>query len=340
MNMFRMRPRRPADGFFPVPPTAPLRASVVWAMLALWVLWAFGAGATCAAQDAGAAEKAAAAPKARLQVLAGTTLIEDLVRAVGGERVSVRTVIPGGACPGHHDVRASDVTAFATADLILLHDWQRGQAHIRALLDTAPGAAGRVRVPEVPGNWMLPEVQARAAMAVAGLLAAADTEGAADYSRRATERADRTVAVGTEVRATVAAAGIAGAPAIGDVMQRAMLEWLGLRVVGDYGRFEETGAEALARTVAAGKAARAVLVADNLQSTGGAGRALAEDMGARLVVLTNFPGGFPGAPDWESSFRRNAELVMAAVRGVSPCVASGAVAGSSPDAVTATGKAP
>lgn len=329
MNMFFVRARRHAGAFLP----APLSASCAWVVLALWVMWAFGAEAACAAQ--GAAD-AATAPKARLQVLAGTTLIEDLARTVGGERVSVRTVIPGGACPGHHDVRASDVTAFATADVILLHDWQRGQAHIRALLDTAPGAADRVRVPEVPGNWMLPEVQARAAMAVAGLLAAADPEGAADYSRRAAERADRAVAVGDEVRGKVAAAGIAGAPTIGDVMQRAMLEWLGLRVVGDYGRFEETGAEALARTVAAGKAARAVLVADNLQSTGGAGRALAEDMGARLVVLTNFPGGFPDAPDWESSFRRNVDLVLAAVR-VAP---SGGAPGAARGAATATGNAP
>ena len=336
MNMFFLRTRRHASVFLPAPLVAPLRALVAWAVLALLALWTFGAGAACAAQDAGAVGKAAVAPRERLQVLAGTTLIEDLVRAVGGERVSVRTVIPGGACPGHHDVRASDVTAFATADVILLHDWQRGQAHIRALLDTAPGAADRVRVPDVPGNWMLPGVQARAAMAVAGLLAAADTEGAAAYSRRARERADRAVGVGAEVRGTVAAAGIAGTPAIGDAMQRAMLEWLGLRVVGDYGRFEETGAEALARTVAAGKAARAVLVADNLQSTGGAGRALAEDMGARLVVLTNFPGGFPDAPDWESSFRRNAELVMAAVRGVSPGGAPGAARG----VATATGNAP
>lgn len=329
MNMFRACARRNAGA----PLRAPLLAPVVWAVLALWGLWAFGAGAVCAAQEAGTDT---IATKARLQVLAGTTLIEDLVRAVGGERVSVRTVIPGGACPGHHDVRASDVTAFATADVILLHDWQRGQAHIRALLDTAPGAAGKVRVPEVPGNWMLPEVQARAAVAVAGLLAAADPEGAAAYSRRAAERADRAVAVGAEVHAKVAAAGIAGAPAIGDVMQRAMLEWLGLRVVGDYGRFEETGAEALARTVAAGKAARAVLVADNLQSTGGAGRALAEDMGARLVVLTNFPGGFPDAPDWESSFRRNVDMVLAAVGGIS----SGGVDGGASGALPATGNAP
>lgn len=332
MNRFFARSRRHAGALLTAPLFAPRRKPAVWAVLALWWLWIFWAGVACAAQDAGTAGTAAIAPKARLQVLAGTTIIEDLVRAVGGERVSVRTVIPGGACPGHHDVRASDVTAFATANLILLHDWQRGQAHIRALLDTTPGAAGRVRVPEVSGNWMLPEVQARAAVAVAGLLAVADPEGAAAYSRRAAERADRAMAVGTEVRGTVAASGIAGVPAIGDVMQRAMLEWLGLRVVGDYGRFEETGAEALARTVAAGKAACAVLVADNLQSTGGAGLALAEDMGARLVVLTNFPGGFPDAPDWESSFRRNVDMVLAAVGSSSSGGASGAL--------PATGSAP
>lgn len=252
----------------------------------------------------------------RLMVLAGTTLIEDVVRGVGGERVAVRTVIPGAACPGHYDVRASDIAAFARADVILLHDWQRGQSHIRSMLATDAAAEGKVRVPEVAGNWMLPEVQARGITAVTVLLSRADPGGAQEYARNGADRAARALAVGEEVRAAVARAGVAGLPVIADVMQRPLLEWLGLRVVADYGRFEEMGAEALGRTMTAARRAGAVLVVDNLQSTGGAGKALADDIGARHVVLTNFPGGFVDTPDWESSLRRNAALVMEALQGL------------------------
>lgn len=250
----------------------------------------------------------------RLMVLTGTTLIEDVVKDVGGARVETRTVIPGAACPGHYDMRASDIAAFARADIILLHDWQRGQSHIKAMLATDAGAAGKVRVPEASGNWMLPQVQARGTAAVTALLAEADAAFAEDYARRGGERVARIGAVGEEVREAVKRAGVVGQPVIADAMQRPLLEWMGLRVVADYGRFEEMGAEALGRAMTAAREAGAVLAVDNLQSTGGAGAALAADLGARHVVLTNFPGGFPDAPDWESSLRRNVEIVLGALR--------------------------
>ncbi len=96
-------------------------------------------------------------------------------------------------------------------------------------------------------------------------------------------------------------------------MQRPFLEWLGCDVVGDYGRFEETTPERLAKLMDTAKARGVVLVVDNLQSTGAAGASLAEDLGAGHAVLSNFPGGYPEAPTWEQTADRNLALLRQAV---------------------------
>jgi len=259
----------------------------------------------------------AAAP-ARAQdpipLMAGTSLVEDILAGLAGGRVAVKTVIPAAACPGHYDVRTSDVAFLARAKLILLHDWQERMPALVSILDAVPSAREKVRVVRVKGNWMTPGSQAEATEAIARVLEETDSANAGIYRNNAKARIERTRSVGFAARERIREVGLEGAPVICDVMQRPFVEFLGLRVVADYGRFEETGAEALARTVTAAKAAGARLVLDNLQSTGAAGKALADDIGAGHATLTNFPGGLPGTDTWEAAVARNAELVVEASR--------------------------
>jgi zinc/manganese transport system substrate-binding protein/manganese/iron transport system substrate-binding protein len=67
-------------------------------------------------------------PGAAIRVVATTTVIADLVAQVGGDRVSVRSLVPAGGEPHTFDPRPSDVTAFADADLVVMNglgldDW-------------------------------------------------------------------------------------------------------------------------------------------------------------------------------------------------------------------------
>jgi ABC-type Zn uptake system ZnuABC Zn-binding protein ZnuA len=65
---------------------------------------------------------------AAVQVVATTTVLGDLVAQVGGDRVSVRSLVPAGGEPHTFDPRPSDVTAFTDADLVVMNglgldDW-------------------------------------------------------------------------------------------------------------------------------------------------------------------------------------------------------------------------
>jgi zinc/manganese transport system substrate-binding protein len=76
-------------------------------------------------------------------VVATTTIAGDLVRAVGGERVEVDTLVPAGADPHGHEPRPSDAVAISEAELVVksggdLDEW------LDDLIDNAGGDAAEI----------------------------------------------------------------------------------------------------------------------------------------------------------------------------------------------------
>lgn len=257
-----------------------------------------------------------------LRILAGTALVEDIVADIGGTGLtnasfSTRTLIPGAACPGHADLKASDVLFLQDASAVLIHDWQQNMLLVQTLVRTAPAAQAKLHVVAAPGNWMLPDRQAVATRAVGQILIALAPTKAKALSARINARLSRIQALAARLQARAAKAGLPGTRVICDAMQRPLLEWLGCTVVADYGRFEGMNPKLLAAVMTKAKAEKAVLVVDNLQSTGGSGKALADDLGAAYTALTNFPGVDARAMTWEQALEWNVgrlEAALAAAR--------------------------
>lgn len=247
-------------------------------------------------------------------ILAGTALIADIAADLGGGRYAVRTLIPGSSCPGHADLRASDVALAGEASAVLVHDWQRNMPMVQALLRTAPAARTRLRVVDAPGDWMTPDRQAQATAAVAKLLEALAPAEAKAIAARARARQKRIAALSARLKARAARGGLTGLRVMCDAMQRPLLEWFGCAVVAQYGRFEDMNPRQLAEVMDKAKAAHAALVVDNMQSTGGSGRALAGELHAGYAALTNFPGAARGAETWELAVEWNLERLIAAAK--------------------------
>jgi manganese/iron transport system substrate-binding protein len=139
---------------------------------------------------------------ATVQVVATTTVLADLVSEVGGDRVSVRSLVPPGGEPHTFDPRPSDVTAFVDADLVVMNglgldDW------VVELVGEAGSDAPVVRLGEdLPGAEYLadeeeggvnPHLWLNVAYAmgyvdrIAEALAEVDPEGVEGYERGASE---------------------------------------------------------------------------------------------------------------------------------------------------------
>jgi zinc/manganese transport system substrate-binding protein len=128
------------------------------------------------------------------QVVATTTQVADLVRQVGGDRVSVDGMLHPRGDPHDYEPRPSDAAAVAKAELVFrsggeVDDWlgdvidnAGGDAEVVTLIDSVD------RLDDDPHWWQDPRNAERALATIRARLAELDPDGRATYRRNA-ERA-------------------------------------------------------------------------------------------------------------------------------------------------------
>ncbi len=215
---------------------------------------------------------------------------------------SVEAILPPGQCPGHYDVKLSDIEKMKRAGLIVSF---RGMSFMsKAGVDNG----GQFFVDNEGRNWMAPDSY------LYGLALLAD-----ELSKRFPEDKGKIVSrkkdAIREVRADanlliqrIKEAGIFGKPVIASSMQKEPLEWMGFRVVGEYGRPEAMSTREVVRLLRIGKELNIIAVVDNLQSGPDAGKGIAETLGVPHVVLTNFPS----EKGYIATLKDNVNTVLAA----------------------------
>ncbi len=253
--------------------------------------------------------QAAAGPG--LKVVTTTTLMSAIAEEIAGDRVKVTSIVPPSQHPGNFDVKPGDLRSLAEADILLVHGWP-GEGFVPAMVSAANNQRLRQEKIVVAGNWMIPAAQAEAAEKVAAALGRADAGNAATYQERARSYRGEVMAAETRLRASLESA--RGHMVIASVRQADFLEWAGLKVVATYSDPETLTPQAVSKLVDQGRQASVRLVVDNLQSGPNAGKTLAEELGARRLVLSNFPGGFDNTDTWPKAIAANVRLITEAVR--------------------------
>src|SRR3972149_7369267 len=59
-----------------------------------------------------------------VDIVAGSSLIANIIQDVADGKLETRTLIPPGVCPGHYDVKTSDIVALANSTALFIHDYQ------------------------------------------------------------------------------------------------------------------------------------------------------------------------------------------------------------------------
>jgi zinc transport system substrate-binding protein len=247
-------------------------------------------------------------------IMTGSSLITNIIQDVADDKVETRTLIPPGVCPGLYDVKPGDIEALANSKAFFIHDYQENFQNINGAIEAAENHNLTITVLNVTGNWMIPAVQAEAVDKIAQALAEIDPENAAYYQERAEEREQAILAHGDEVKNTLQEAGVDGVKVICADMQANFVEWAGFDVVATYGRPEDLSPAQMEELVTEAKEAEVALVIDNLQSSATAtGEAMAQDIGAIQVTISNFPGGFENTETWEKAIDKNVDLLLEAL---------------------------
>jgi len=240
-------------------------------------------------------------PDERCTVITSDELLADMARALLPDaRYRVEAIFPPGQCPGHYDIKFSDIEKIQKAGLVI---------YSRSMTFMGKPGARRLLIDSEGRNWMAPDSYLlgveRLAQGLAGHFPEHGQE--IEHRRQAVTRLVREEA--QKLKERMQKAGIEGLPVLASSMQKELLTWMGFRVAGVYGRPEALSARDAARLVKTGKAERVVAVVDNLQSGPEAGIRIAEALGRPHIVLTNYPSeeGYPAA------LRNNVEAVLNAL---------------------------
>jgi len=259
------------------------------------------------------------AQTSQLKVVTSTSLLASIVERVGGEMVDVVNIIPPMQCPGHFDVKPSDIQKLADAKLFLLHGWQ-GEMFAQDLIATADNpdltvvqiSDEDIKVGENT-NWMTPPVQQAAVDRIATALSKVDDKNSSAYQQSAAELKAQIETKETEIKARLAKEDLASINVMCSNQLPGFVQWVGLNIVAVFGRPDSLTPQVVQELVDKGREEKVILIIDNLQSGQDAGKGLAEELSCARIILTNFPGGFDNTETWEKAIDYDIELILEAI---------------------------
>jgi zinc transport system substrate-binding protein len=218
-----------------------------------------------------------------ISIVTSTTMIEAVVKDVGGSRVSTQALVPGGMCPGHFDIKPRQMQQIERSDLFLYHGWE----HWLPKVTQVTGLGTQIVQIDISENWMIPDIHTQAIDSVRDLLTSLEPDREAYYRKRAIEYEN---AVSDEARSICEAfRPYEATPVICSELQAEFLTWAGFDVLGTYERPEGMSPKTMEDLITTGRRNKVKLVVDNRQSGPSIGAGIAREVGAAHVVLTNFP---------------------------------------------------
>lgn len=251
-----------------------------------------------------------------LEVVTTTSLLSQVTDRIGGEKVETTNIIPPSQCPGHFDIKPSDVQKLSDAPIFLMHGWQ-GEMFSQELIASADNDDLKTFVLNSKVgenvNWMSPPVQKAAVDDVVAALSEVDPDNAAYYETSGETYKDEIDVKAAEMRQVITANNFSDVKVMCNVQLTGLIRWMGLDIVSTYGRPDELTPQVVKDLVDTARAEDVVLFIDNLQSGADAALQLSQEVGCAQLTITNFPGGYEGLDTWEETLEYDVNLIVEAI---------------------------
>jgi zinc transport system substrate-binding protein len=245
------------------------------------------------------------------QIAVTTSYLEAAARDLLGDDVGFIRLAEPGTCPGHFDIRPSQVQALRQARALLRFDFQKS---LDAKLAGAESGGPRVAEVTVRGGMGRPDSYLAACRQAAEHFVALGLLAPTNAGPRLESIKARLGVLTRELTNRVAEAGLARAAVIASGHQRDFCEWLGLNVVAAFRPADTAGVREIEAAIAAGQHAQVRLIIANLPEGRRTADALAERLGARVVVFENFPALRQGRVAFDEMISANVEALLKAAQ--------------------------
>jgi zinc transport system substrate-binding protein len=245
-----------------------------------------------------------------LSIAVTTSYLESAARDLLADNLNVVRLAEPGTCPGHFDIRPSQVRELRRCRALLRFDFQR--ALDAKLVGKEVGHPKIVEI-ALQGGMGLPASYLAACRQVAQHLVALDLLSEPVAATRLEAIAARLESLSRDGTNRVARAGLVGTSVLASRHQRDFCQWLGLEVAADFRGADTAGIAELEGAIRAGEIARIEKVIANLPEGRRTADALADRLDARVVVFENFPALRHGRVSFDAMFSANIEALLRSV---------------------------
>jgi ABC-type Zn uptake system ZnuABC Zn-binding protein ZnuA len=280
----------------------------------------------CGAGNGGRSNGAAA-----LRIVATTTVFADIVRNVGGDRVTVTSIVPAGAGPEDYEPKPDDAKKLADADLIVSNGVGLDDFLDKLIVAAGEGAATRLvlgdGIPTIavdgepnPHFWLDPSIVADHYIpSIAAALTKLDPAGAATYQADAASYTTQVTAMDAANKTAIAAIPetnrklVTFHDAFPYFAKHYGFELIGV-ILANVG--QEPSASELAALVEKVKAAGVKAVFSEAQFSPELSHTLAQEAGITSVVTTlyNDTVGLPPTDTYLKMMAWNVDVIVKALR--------------------------
>lgn len=264
------------------------------------------AGLTLAALSCPGCDRRASGEPTAL-VAASNAYLESALRDLLGDDRPVLALAEPGMCPGHFDIRPSQIEHLRACRLLLRFDFQ--ESLDRKLAELARG--GLRIVPVMPGGGLCePDTYRAACRQVADALVEREMLSRETAEQRLNAIEQRMADNTAWARQSIADGKLWGRPVVSSKHQAAFCRSLGLEVVATFTGADTASVREIDAAIRKGKSAKIVVA--NLPEGRGLADALAERLGAKVVVFGNFPDVVNHHGRFDGLFRDNVRRLIAA----------------------------
>ncbi|MCX7826390.1 MAG: zinc ABC transporter substrate-binding protein [Verrucomicrobiae bacterium] len=246
-----------------------------------------------------------------LKLGAATSYLECAARDVLGDRVEFIRLAEPGMCPGHFDLRPSQIADLRQCRALLRFDFQKS---LDAKLTDIIAQGLKVVDVTVGGGMCEAASYLRACRQLADAFIAAGLIPRDRAEARCEKIAARVNGCLAKLQADVDRAGLKNLPVVASGHQKAFCETLGLRVVGSFRASDVARISEIDDVIQSARKAGVKYIIANLPEGRRLADALGERLGAKVVEFGNFPDAREGEAAFDKLIAANVRALLDAAR--------------------------
>jgi len=242
-----------------------------------------------------------------ITIICTNSILADFTSNILEDNVTIEFIMPAGVCPVHFDTCPSDVSLVESADIIISLEQE-------PWLESLLTSSGNIDVEQIKcaqlGEWNIPSGAKKYVRKIRDELLILLPEYTNSIQKNAENYIIQIDETAVYLQSKVINNDSVGKKVICMQWQKDFVEWLDLNVTYSYASPESLSVQDELDVINAASDGDICSVIDNLQSGTDFGAKIASESGASHIILTNFPGVFPGTDTYLEMITYNTKQLL------------------------------